>query len=179
MTFFERLTVLLTQIHDGLHVDFVKGRQHGGRVFRFQQTFGYAFTQAGHRDAFFRTVAQLRRRRGCRGGGWRFGFCRRRGFRQMFLNVFAGQTAADASAFDGRWVKVVFSQQTTDRRAQRVVVLLFQRGLLTLRRSGRFRIGFLAAFFTCAVAFAQAAKDLARQDGGALVFQHCIQNAVR
>ena len=26
---------------------------------------------------------------------------------------------------------------------------------------------------------AQAAKDLARQDGGALVFQHCIQNAVR
>ncbi len=112
----------------------------------------------GSSGRVFRTVAQLRRRRGCRGGGWRFGFCRRRGFRQMFLNVFAGQTTADASAFDGRWVKVVFSQQTTDRRAQRVVVLLFQRGLLTLRRSGRFRIGFLAAFFTCAVAFAQAAK---------------------
>ena len=127
MTFFERLTVLLTQIHDWLHVDFVERGQHGGGVFRFQQTLGHAFTQAGHRDAFFRTIAQLRRRRDCRGGGWRFGFCRRRGFRQMFLNVFASQTAADASAFDGRCVEVVFSQQTTDRRAQRVVVLLFQR----------------------------------------------------
>ena len=53
VTFFEGIAVLLTQIHNRLHVDFVKGRQHGGGIFRFQQTLGHAFTQTGHRDAFF------------------------------------------------------------------------------------------------------------------------------
>ena len=110
---------------------------------------------------FSETIAQLRRRRDCRGGGWRLA-CRRRGFRQMFLNVFASQTAADASAFDGRWwVEVVFSQQTTDRRAQRVVVLL-QRSSRTLRRRGRLRIGFFAlSYLRCYRA--GRPRDLARQ----------------
>ncbi|UMX87327.1 hypothetical protein MJ584_08705 [Klebsiella pneumoniae] len=76
----------------------------------------------------------------------------------MFLNVFAGQTAADASAFDGRWVKAVFSQQTTWIAGSASLFCSSRECLLTLRRSGRFRIGFpLPAFFTCAVAFAQAA----------------------
>ena len=96
----------------------------------------------------------------------------------MFFDVFTGQTAADASAFDGRCVEVVFSQQTTDRRAQRVVVLLFQRRLLALRRSGRFLFRFGAGFFTRAVAFTQATKDLTRRYRCTFIFQNRIQNAV-
>ncbi len=177
VTFFERFAVLLTQIHNRLHVDFVERGQHGGRVFRFQQTLGNAFTQTGHRYAFFRAVAQLRNRR--RSSGWRFRFSFRRRARQMFLNVFAGQAAANAGAFNRRRVEAVFSQQTTDSRAKRVVALLFQRRLLTLSRGGLFGISFRISGFTGAVAFTQAAQNLTRQHGGAFVFQYCIQNAVR
>jgi hypothetical protein len=103
----------------------------------------------------------------------------RRRFRQMFLNVFAGQTAAHTGAFNGAGVEVVFSQQATDRRAERIVVLLFQRSLLALRRRRRFRISFRAGLFARAVAFTQATQDLTRGDGGAFIFQHCVQNAIR
>src|SRR5690606_9168465 len=53
VTFFERVTILLTQIHDGLHVHFVEGGQHRGGVFRFQQTLGHTLTQTRHRHTFF------------------------------------------------------------------------------------------------------------------------------
>ncbi|MCW0136286.1 hypothetical protein OIU92_08500 [Escherichia coli] len=60
----------------------------------------------------------------------------------------------------------------------RIVVLLFQRRLLALRRSGRFLFRFGAGFFTGAVAFTQATKDLTRRYRCTFIFQNRIQNAV-
>ncbi|CCJ91663.1 hypothetical protein BN132_3591 [Cronobacter turicensis 564] len=176
VTFFEGVAVLLTQIHDRLHVHFVERGQHRGGVFRFQQTLGHAFAQAGHRHAFFAAGAKLRLR--C--SGLFRGFCRVAAvrFRQMFFHIFTGQTAADAGAFDGGRVQVVFGEQTADSRAQRVVILFFQRRLLALRRGRFFRFRFGAALFARAVAFAQTAQDLARRHGAAFVFQYRIQHAV-
>ena len=177
VTFFKRFTVLLTQIHDGLHVHFVEGRQHGSGVFRFQQTLGHAFAQTGHRYAFFATCPQ---RWLCSRGFCRcFGLGFRRGFRQMLIHIFTSDTSAHTGAFDRTGVEVVLSQQATDRRAQRIVILLFQRSLLTLRRGRRFFFRLRAGFFTRAIAFTQATEDLAGGHGGAFVFQNRIQNAVR
>lgn len=53
MMFFECFIVLFMQIYDGFYVDFVKGCQYGGRVFCFQQMFGYVFMQMGYWDVFF------------------------------------------------------------------------------------------------------------------------------
>ena len=97
----------------------------------------------------------------------------------MFLYVFAGQAAANAGAFNGRRVEAMFREQTANRRAQRIVVLFFQRSLLALGRRRLFGIGFRAGLFARAVAFTQAAEDLTRQNGGAFVFNHCVQNAIR
>jgi len=47
-------------------------------------------------------------------------------------------------------------QQATDRRAEGIIILFFKRGLLTLGRGRFLRFCFRAAFFTCAVTFAQA-----------------------
>ena len=114
VAFFKRFTVLLTQIHNRLHVDFVERGQHGGGVFRFQQTLCHTLTQASHRDTFFTTCSQSRLRR------W-ISRCRsrlfRRGFRQMFFHIFTSQTTTHTGAFNGAGVEIVFSQQATDRRA--------------------------------------------------------------
>ena len=177
VTFFERVTVLLTQVHDWLHVHFVEGSQHRGRVFRFQQTLGHALTQASHRHAFFAASAQSRLCCRCCRRGFRFRLSRR--FRQVFVDVFTGQTTAHTGAFNGCRVKAVFRQQATDRRAEGVVRLLFQRGLLALRWRRRFLFRLRAGLFARAVAFTQATQDLTRGDGGAFVFQHRVQNAIR
>nr|VUD31477.1 Uncharacterised protein [Raoultella sp. NCTC 9187] len=145
--------------------------------FRFQQTLGHAFAQTGHRNAFFRAVAQLSNRSSGRSRRLGFRFSRR--CRQMFFNIFTGQTAANAGSFDRARIEVMFSQQATDRRAERIVTLLFQRSLLTLSRGGLFRIGLRTGLFARAVAFTQAAQNLTRKHGCAFVFQHCFQNAVR
>ena len=97
----------------------------------------------------------------------------------MLIHIFTGDATTYTGAFDSTGVEVVLSQQATDRRAQRIVVLFFQRGLLTLRRGGRFFFRLRAGFFTGAVAFTQATQDLARSHGRAFVFQNRIQNAVR
>ena len=178
VTFFKRVAVLLAQVHDGLHVDFVEGGQHRGRVFRLQQTLGHALAQAGHWHAFFAAGAQSRL--SCWRGRRSFRFCRlSRRFRQVLVNVFAGQTAAHTGAFDGCRVKAVFSQQATDRRAERVVRLFFQRSLLALSRRRGFLFRFRAGLFARAVAFTQATQDLTRGDGGTFIFQHRVQNAIR
>ena len=178
MTFFKGIAVLLTQIHNRLHVHFVKGREHGGRVFRFQQTLCDTFTQTGHRHAFFRAARQLRCSRCCsRCGRFTF-FFTRRCFRQMFFNIFASQTATHTGAFNGAGFKVMLGQQATDRRAKRIIVLLFERRLLALSRGRLFGVRFRAALFACAVTFAQAAQNLAGRYGSAFIFQHCVQNAV-
>ncbi|MNP14707.1 hypothetical protein D3C76_1070410 [compost metagenome] len=179
VTFFKRITVLLTQVHDWLHVDFVEGGQHRGGVFRFQQTLSHTLTQASHRHAFFTACAKRRLccRRGCSRRCFGFFFSRR--FRQMFFHIFTGQTTANPGAFNGAGFEIVFTQQATDRRAERIVGLFFQRGLLTLSRSGLFAFRLSAGLFTRAVAFTQATEDLTRRHGGAFVFQHCIQNAIR
>ena len=177
VTFFKRVTVLLTQVHDWLHVHFVEGGQHRGGVFRFQQTLGHTLTQASHRHAFFAACAQSRLRcRCCRRG---FGFCFRRRFRQVLFDIFARQTSTHTGAFNGCRVQVVLSQQTTDRRAQCVVGLLFQRRLLALRWGRGFLIRLGAGLFARAVAFTQATQDLTRGDGGTFIFQHRVQNAIR
>ncbi|CFZ45443.1 Uncharacterised protein [Salmonella enterica subsp. enterica serovar Typhi] len=173
MTFFKHFAILLTQIHNRLHVDFIEGRQHGGGIFRFQQTLGHALTQAGHWHAFFAARAQS-------GLCCRFNSgCFRLAFRQMFFHIFTGQTPTHTSAFNGAGFQIVFSQQATDRRAERIVVLFFQRRLLALCRRRRFLFRFRAGLFTRAVAFTQATQDLARGDSRPLFFQNRIQNAVR
>ena len=178
VTFFKRVTVLLTQVHDWLHVHFVEGGQHRGGVFRFQQTLGHALTQARHWDAFFATGTQSRLSCcwRCRRG---FRFCLSRCFRQVLVDVFTRQTATHTGAFDGSRVKAMFSQQATDRRAEGVVRLFFQRSLLALsrRRGFLFRLG--AGLFTRAVAFTQATQDLTRGDGRTFIFQHRVQYAIR
>ena len=97
----------------------------------------------------------------------------------MLLHVFAGQAAANAGAFNGRRVEAVFRKKTANRRAQRIVVLFFQRSLLALGRSRLFGIGFRAGLFARAVALTQAAEDLTREHGGAFVFNDRVQNAIR
>ncbi|SAK96215.1 hypothetical protein AWB82_07008 [Caballeronia glebae] len=92
----EAVLVLVAQIHDRRHVDFVERRQDGVGLLRFEQTLGDARAQTRHRHALFRTVLQplisrcgrahlrQRRLRGARrrGGGSRCGGLRsRRGSR--------------------------------------------------------------------------------------------------
>ena len=177
VTFFKRVTVLLTQVHDWLHIHFVEGGQHRGGVFRFQQTLSHTLTQASHRHAFFATGTQ--RRLCCRRRCWRFSFCLSRGFRQVLLDIFTGQTTTNTGAFNGSRIQVVLGQQATDRRAERVVSLLFQRGLLTLGWGRRFFVRLRAGLFASAVAFTQATQDLTGGYGCPFVFQDCIQNAIR
>ncbi len=179
VTFFKRVTVLLTQVHDWLHVHFVEGGQHRGGVFRFQQTLGHTLTQASHRHAFFAASAQCRLCCWCGCRCFRFCFCVRRRFRQVFFNVFTGQTTTHTGAFNGSRVESVLCQQATDRRAECVVRLLFQRSLLALGRCRGFLFRFRAGLFARAVAFTQATQQLTRGHGRAFIFQHCIQNAVR
>src|SRR5690606_9634664 len=112
VTFFERVTVLLTQVHDWLHVHFVEGGQHRGGVFRFQQTLCHTLTQASHWHTFFTARTQSRLCCWCCHRGFRF--CLSRRFRQVFVDVFTGQTTAYTGTFDGCRVKAVFSQQATD-----------------------------------------------------------------
>ncbi|SUH38684.1 Uncharacterised protein [Salmonella enterica subsp. enterica] len=81
--------------------------------------------------------------------------CFRLAFRQMFFHIFTGQTPTHTSAFNGAGFQIVFSQQATDRRAERIVVLFFQRRLLALCRRRRFLFRFRAGLFTRAVAFTQ------------------------
>ncbi len=93
----------------------------------------------------------------------------------MFLNVFAGQTAADASALMAAGSRLCSASR---RRIAGLSASLFcsSRGLLTLRRVDAFASAFRCfLYLRCCL----RGHDLARQDGGALVFQHCIQNAVR
>ena len=52
----------------------------------------------------------------------------------MLLNIFTGQTTTNTGTFDVAGFQVVLGQQATDRRAQGIIILLFQRGLLALRR---------------------------------------------
>ena len=177
VTFFKRVTVLLAQVHDWLHVHFVEGGQHRGGVFRFQQTLGHALAQASHWHAFFAAGTQSRLCCWCCRRGFRF--CLSWRFRQVFVDVFAGQTTAHTGAFDGCRVKAVFSQQATDRRAEGVVRLFFQRSLLALSRRRGFLFRFRAGLFARAVAFTQATQDLTRGYGGTFIFQHRVQNAIR
>jgi hypothetical protein len=44
----------------------------------------------------------------------------------VLLDVFTGQTTTDTGAFNGSSIQVVLGKQATDRRAERVVALLFQ-----------------------------------------------------
>ena len=97
----------------------------------------------------------------------------------MLVDIFASQTATHAGAFDGCRIEAVLSQQATDRRAERVIGLLFQRRLLALGWGRRFLFRFRAGLFARAVAFTQATQDLARSHGRTFVFQDCIQNAIR
>ena len=52
----EGVLVFFAQFHDGGHVHFVEGGEHGGVVLGVEQAFGDAFAQAGHRYAFFVTA---------------------------------------------------------------------------------------------------------------------------
>ena len=56
MRFFEAVFVLLTQIHDRLHVDFVVRGQHGRILLRFYQTLSDGGAQTSHRNAFFNAI---------------------------------------------------------------------------------------------------------------------------
>jgi hypothetical protein len=56
--FLELLAVLLAHGHHRRHVHFVERGQDGVFVLRLQQALGNAGTQAGHRHALFRTIAQ-------------------------------------------------------------------------------------------------------------------------
>ncbi len=57
MPFFKLLLILATDLHNGLHVDLIKGGQHSCGILGFQQAFGDAFSQTGHRYPFFFPVA--------------------------------------------------------------------------------------------------------------------------
>ncbi len=125
MTLLERLTILLAQIHDGLHVDFVEGGQHRGAVLRFQQTLGNALTQTRHRHAFFAAVSHWL----LRGSRISSRCCRFSSLRlvgQVFFNIFTGQTSAHTAAFNLRGVEIVLCNQAADSRAERIVALFFQ-----------------------------------------------------
>ena len=169
----EEIFAKLDLIRDNTYAYLIVEDQHGGGIFRFQQTLGHALTQAGHWHAFFAARAQSGLR--CRFNSG----CFRLAFRQMFFHIFTGQTPTHTSAFNGAGFQIVFSQQATDRRAERIVVLFFQRRLLALCRRRRFLFRFRAGLFTRAVAFTQATQDLARGDSRPLLFQNRIQNAVR
>ena len=142
VTLLESFTVLLTQVHDRLHIDFVKRGQHRCTVFRFQQTLSNTFTQTGHGYAFFAAASQCRR---C--GGSHFGFSHcwcRFTVCQMTIDIFTGNTATHAAAFNGSSIKVMFCNQTTNCRAESLVTLFFQASSLTLRWGG---LGTLTFFF--------------------------------
>ncbi|MNH05034.1 hypothetical protein D3C79_643460 [compost metagenome] len=174
VAFFEGFTVLLAQVHDRLHVDFVEGRQHRSAVLRFQQTLSHAFAQTGHRHAFFAAVAQSRLRCGFNCGCGRLvGFL---AVSQMRFHVFASDATTHAAAFDGCSVEIVFSNQAADRRAERIVALFFQAGGCALCRSGFFSLAFLFGRLARAVARANTAEDLARKHGCALFFHDRIKN---
>lgn len=97
----------------------------------------------------------------------------------MFFNIFTSDAAADAGTINGAGFEVMLTQQATNRRAQGIVILLGERGLLALRRSRIFFFRLGAGLFPGAVTFTQATEDLARRDGCPFIFQNRIKNTVR
>ena len=138
----EDLAVLLAQIHDGLHVDLVEGGQHGGGVFRFQQTLGNALAQTGHRYPLVGTTTQ-RGNLGCRGCS-----CDRCGCRRLALgldegfHIILGDATALAGAGQLGHVDVVLANQAAHRGAQAIGTIIGNRfsgflfGLFTGHRGG-------------------------------------------
>ena len=100
----------------------------------------------------------------------------RRRLGQVRFHVFTRDAATHAGAFDGAGIEIVFGDQATNRRAERVIAFFFQaRGsagqawLLSLGSSQR------SACRSCRPT--DAAEQLARQHGRALFFHDSIENA--
>ena len=73
MSFLERILVLLPDRHDGTHVDFVEGGQHGGLLLDCDKTFRYPLAQHRHFLSAFLSAAGLPRRGRCCGHRISFG----------------------------------------------------------------------------------------------------------
>ena len=106
---FERVLMLVSDLHHRAHIDFVESREDGGRVLGVNEAFGDTRAKAGHRNS---AVARLIRKFGVerrfRGSRWSSG--RRRRWRcgrstwaacGLLEHVALGDAAVFAGACDG------------------------------------------------------------------------------
>jgi hypothetical protein len=93
------------------------------------------------------------------------------------FHVFTRDAATHAGALDGAGIEIVFGDQATNRRAERVIAFFFQARGSALGRRGFFLLALLSGRLAGAVARTDAAEQLARQHGRALFFHDSIENA--
>ena len=161
----EDLAVLLAQIHDGLHVDLVEGGQHGGGVFRFQQTLGDALAQTGHRHPLLAATGQRGNRRDRR-SSHRSGCGRLAQRLDVGFHIILGDATALAGAGQLGHVDVVLANQTTHGGAQAI-------GAIIGNRFGRLLLG----LFTGHGSRLDGGDQLAGEDGCPLCLQDVAQHA--
>ncbi|MCY1430185.1 hypothetical protein D9M71_461260 [compost metagenome] len=172
----EEVLVLVAQVHDRLHVDFVEGSQHGHGGLGFDQTLGDLGAQAGHRHALLDAIAGGEDRRlGSRSGrlGNRSSRCGLLGF-DGGNHVFLGYATALASAGNAVRVDgVLFSDLACSRREDGVLAGSSRCSSLGCRGSScGSRCGHGGT------AFAQQAQQFVAEYGVTLVLDDLSEDAI-
>ena len=149
----EGVLVFFAQCHHRAHIHFVEGGEHGGVVLRFQQAFGDAFAQAGHRHALFVAAAAAS---------------------EVLFDVVFGHSTAASAASDVACGNACFGGKFACGRAERLVVGSGGGGCG--RGGGFFRSGSGGDRGVCNRAFFDVGDDVAAGNGRAVFggdfFQH-------